>query len=35
MPYLPANFGLLEDEFSRYERSVVAVLPVPFERTTS
>jgi agmatinase len=35
MPYLPTNFGLLEDEFSRYATSVVAVLPVPFERTTS
>ncbi|HEX9670170.1 MAG TPA: agmatinase [Thermoanaerobaculia bacterium] len=35
MPYLPNNFGLLEDEFSRYATSVVAVLPVPFERTTS
>ena len=35
MPYLPDNFGLLEDELSRYETSVVAVLPVPFERTTS
>ncbi|HVF61417.1 MAG TPA: agmatinase [Thermoanaerobaculia bacterium] len=35
MPYLPDNFGLLEDEFSRYTTSVVAVLPVPFERTTS
>jgi N1-aminopropylagmatine ureohydrolase len=35
MPYLPNNFGLLEDELSRYATSVVAVLPVPFERTTS
>ncbi|MGH9362265.1 MAG: agmatinase [Thermoanaerobaculia bacterium] len=35
MPYLPDNFGLLEEEFSRYETSVVVVLPVPFERTTS
>jgi agmatinase len=35
VPYLPNNFGLLEDDFSRYETSVVAVLPVPFERTTS
>jgi agmatinase len=35
MPILPTNFGLLEDEDSRYETSRVAVLPVPFERTTS
>lgn len=35
MPYLPTNFGLLESEHSRYETSRVAVLPVPFERTTS
>ncbi len=35
MPYLPTNFGLLEDEDSRYESSRVVVLPVPFERTTS
>lgn len=35
MPYLPANFGLLEEEDCRYESSQVAVLPVPFERTTS
>ncbi len=35
MPYLPDNFGLLEDEDSRYPSSRVAVLPVPFERTTS
>jgi len=35
MPYLPNNFGLLEPEWSDYERSRVAVLPVPFERTTS
>jgi agmatinase len=35
MPYLPLNFGLLEEEDCRYETSRVAVLPVPFERTTS
>jgi agmatinase len=35
MPYLPTNFGLLEPESSTYETSRVAVLPVPFERTTS
>jgi agmatinase len=35
MPILPTNFGLLEAEDSRYETSRVAVLPVPFERTTS
>src|SRR6185369_4910352 len=35
MPSLPTNFGLLEEEDSRYETSRVAVLPVPFERTTS
>jgi agmatinase len=35
MPYLPNNFGLLEPEASDYETSRVAVLPVPFERTTS
>jgi agmatinase len=35
MPYLPNNFGLLEAAASDYETSRVAVLPVPFERTTS
>ena len=35
MPLLPTNFGLLEPESSDYETSRVAVLPVPFERTTS
>jgi agmatinase len=35
MPILPTNFGLLEAEDSCYETSRVAVLPVPFERTTS
>ncbi len=35
MPFLPTNFGLLEPEASDYETARVAVLPVPFERTTS
>jgi N1-aminopropylagmatine ureohydrolase len=35
MPYLPTNFGLLEEEDCRYETSRVVVLPIPFERTTS
>jgi agmatinase len=35
VPYLPNNFGLLEAEASDYETSRVAILPVPFERTTS
>lgn len=35
MPRLPTNFGLLEPESSDYETSRVAILPVPFERTTS
>jgi len=35
MPYLLTNFGLLEPQWSDYETSRVAVLPVPFERTTS
>jgi agmatinase len=35
MPLLPTNFGLLDPEFSDYASSRVAVLPVPFERTTS
>ncbi len=35
MPLLPNNFGLLEPESSDYATSRVAVLPVPFERTTS
>jgi N1-aminopropylagmatine ureohydrolase len=35
MPSLPTNFGLLEPAASAYESSRVAVLPVPFERTTS
>ena len=35
MPFLPTNFGLLEPADSDYRTSRVAVLPVPFERTTS
>ena len=35
MPYLPHNFGLLEPGDCAYETSRVAILPVPFERTTS
>jgi agmatinase len=35
MPTLPNNFGLLPPALSDYESSAVAVLPVPFERTTS
>ncbi len=35
MPSLPTNYGLLEPEDSDYAKSQVAVLPVPFERTTS
>jgi agmatinase len=35
MPRLPTNFGLLDTENSDYATSRVAVLPVPFERTTS
>jgi agmatinase len=35
MPSLPNNFGLLDEESSEYATSRVAVLPVPFERSTS
>ncbi len=35
MPRLPTNFGLLDTTDSDYTKSRVAVLPVPFERTTS
>ena len=35
MPSLPTNFGLLDPADSEYARSRVAILPVPFERTTS
>lgn len=35
MPYLPTNFGLLDEHDSAYDRANVVVLPVPFERTVS
>lgn len=35
MPYLPTNFGLLDEADAEYGRARVAVLPVPFERTVS
>ena len=35
MPYLPTNFGLLDEADADYGRARVAVLPVPFERTVS
>jgi agmatinase len=35
MPYLPTNFGLLDEADADYDRARVAVLPVPFERTVS
>jgi len=35
MPFLPTSFGLLPEEDCRYDASRVAVLPVPFERTTT
>lgn len=35
MPSLPTNFGLLFEKDSAYDTASVAVLPVPFERTTS
>lgn len=35
MSYLPTNFGLLYPEDCDYATSRVAVLPVPFERTTT
>jgi agmatinase len=35
MPYLPVNFGLLDEPDCDYATARVAVLPVPFERTTS
>jgi agmatinase len=35
MPYLPTNFGLLEEADADYDRARVAVLPLPFERTVS
>ena len=33
--YPPVNFASLEDEFSSYERSRVAVLPVPYDSTVT
>ncbi|MGD2114062.1 MAG: agmatinase [Acidobacteriota bacterium] len=35
MPYLPTTFALLDEDESRYEPARAAVLPLPFERTTS
>jgi agmatinase len=35
VPHLPHNFGLLDPEDSDYQSAQVAVLPLPFERTTS
>lgn len=35
MPHLSQSYFLLPDDDSTYETSAVAVLPVPFERTTS
>jgi agmatinase len=35
MPHLPMNFGLLEAADCDYDTSRVAVLPLPFERSTS
>lgn len=35
MPYLPTTFALLDEDESRYETAAAAVLPLPFERTTS
>lgn len=35
MPYLPTNFGLLDETDADYGRARVVVLPVPFERTVS
>jgi len=32
---LPYNFGGLEDKFLNYENSKIAVLPVPFDKTSS
>jgi agmatinase len=32
---VPYNFGGLEDEFLKYEHSKIAVLPVPFDETSS
>jgi agmatinase len=35
MPYLPTTYFLLDQDESRYETSRAAILPLPFERTTS
>ena len=35
MSHPSQNFGLLDEESSRYETARAAILPVPFERTTS
>jgi len=35
MPYLPTNYGLLDEEDSRYDDARAVILPLPFERTTS
>ena len=35
MPYLPTTYFQLDDDESRYETSRAAILPLPFERTTS
>jgi agmatinase len=35
MPSLPTNFGLLFEKDCQYTTASVAVLPVPFERTTT
>ena len=32
---LPGNFGGLDDEFSNFDRSKIAVLPVPYDFSTS
>jgi agmatinase len=35
MAYLPTNFGLLDEEDSRYDDARAVILLLPFERTTS
>lgn len=35
MPSLADNFGLLDPPYCEYETATVAILPIPFERTTS
>ena len=32
---IPYNFGGLEEEFSKYEKSKIAILPIPFDKTSS